>query len=73
MTNTYKVMCDRCHGSRRDMGLLCPKCAGEGEIEITQQELTLSQRAAKECALILAAALGVGILIGLGLHWLGWF
>ena len=72
MTNTYKVMCDRCRGSRREDGQLCPKCQGEGEIIISQEELTISQRAAKELALILLAVLVAGVVIGCGLHWFGW-
>ncbi len=68
---SYDVKCDACHGRKYIGGQLCQKCRGEGQIQITQADLTISQRAAKEVALIMHAVLLVGCLIGAALSYFG--
>ncbi len=69
--NGYCVTCDACHGRKYIGGHLCQKCRGEGQIEIKQIDLTISQRAAKEVAVILFVVLAVGCLIAAALHYSG--
>ena len=67
----FKIICDACDG-RRFLGVHpCEKCHGDGYIIITPTALTVSQKAAKEMALLLVVALIAGIVIVGALRWLG--
>lgn len=65
----YSVMCDACHGRMFIGARVCSKCHGEGRIAIKQIHLTMSQRAAKEAAMIALVVLLIGTVIAGALHW----
>jgi hypothetical protein len=73
MMEKYTVLCDACNGRKYIGGVLCLKCRGEGQIEINQPDLTISQRAAKELALIVLVALACGGIVAAALYFSGVF
>lgn len=65
----YCVTCDHCHGRMFVGGVLCEKCHGDGRILIRQLDLTVSQRAAKEAAILLGIVTLVGLAVIAALHY----
>lgn len=69
--DSFTVQCDACRGRRFIGGRICSKCNGDGTIEISPEQLTISQKAAKRAGKILLFTVLAAIVLLVALHYFG--